>query len=182
MGLLDFLGLSGRSEDARPRRADGDTRTVREIVARLESLDPEQARYLASFAYVLGRVALADRVITGAETAEMERIVADTGELTEDLAVLVVQIAKSQNQLIGGTEDYLVTRQFARLATLKQKRTLLRCLFAVAAADDLIVVAEENEIARIAAELKVPREEMIAAKEPFADKLETLRAKPGDSP
>jgi uncharacterized tellurite resistance protein B-like protein len=172
-----MLGMGG--EARQERRTEGDTRTVRKIVRRLESLDPDRARYLASFAYILGRVAMADREVTADEDAEMEHIVADVGGLGGELAVLVVQIAKSQAMLFGGTEDYLVTREFARVATLDQKRQLMSCLFAVAAADGVVAVVEENEIARIATELKLPRGEMIAAKEPYAAKLETILNKPG---
>jgi uncharacterized tellurite resistance protein B-like protein len=177
MGLLELLGMGG--EARQERRTEGDTRTVRKIVRRLEALEPDQARYLASFAYILGRVAMADREVTGDEDAEMERIVAEVGGLGEDVAVLVIQIAKSQAMLFGGTEDYLVTREFGRVATLDQKRKLMRCLFAVAAADGIVAVVEENEIARVASELKLPRGEMISAKEPYAAKLETILNKPG---
>ena len=174
MSLWKLLGF-GSDQPARDHGA-GETQSVRKIVAQLEALDPERARYLASFAYVLGRVALADRVITTDETREMEHVVADAGSLPEDLAVLVVQIAKSQAQLFGGTEDYLVTREFGRQATLEQRIGLMRCLFAVAAADGSISVVEENEISRIAAELKIPAPELIALRERFGDKLEALRA------
>ncbi len=177
MGLLDLLGMGADAREE--RRSEGDTRTVRKIVKRLEALEPDEARYLASFAYILGRVAMADREVTPDEDAEMERIVAQVGGLGGDLAVLVIQIAKSQALLFGGTEDYLVTREFGRVATLSQKRNLMRCLFAVAAADGVVAVVEENEIARIATEIKLPRGEMIAAKEPYVDKLETILNKPG---
>lgn len=173
MSLLKFFGFG--AGDRGSSEAPGETRTVRKIVQQLESLDPDQARYLASFAYVLGRVANADQVITAEETAAMEQVVAEAGNLDEDLAVLVVQIAKGQAQLFGGTEDYLVTREFGRLASREDKRDLMRCLFAVAAADGSIAVVEENEISRIATELKIPPPEMVAFREQFADKLETLR-------
>ena len=124
MSLLKFLGF-GTSEPASTPGA-AETQSVRKIVAELEALDPDRARYLASFAYVLGRVALADRVITAEETREMERVVAEAGGLVDDMAVLVVQIAKSQAQLFGGTEDYLVTREFGRLATFDQRIDLRR--------------------------------------------------------
>ncbi len=177
MSILDWLGIGKSAPEA--QGTEGDTRTVRKIVRRLESLEPQQARYLAAFAYILGRVAHADRDFHDDEVAEMEQIVVEVGGLAEDLAVLVVQIAKSQNLLIGGTEDYLVTREFGRVATPEQKRDLMRCLFAVAAADGVVAVVEENEIARIASELKIPRSEMIAAKAPHKDKLETILNKPG---
>ncbi len=173
MSLLELLGFGAGDRGSSP--AAGETRSVRMIVQQLESLDPDQARYLASFAYVLGRVANADQVITRSETRTMEQVVAEAGNLDDDLAVLVVQIAKGQAQLFGGTEDYLVTREFNRLASREQKRDLVRCLFAVAAADGSIAVVEENEISRIATELKIPPPEMVGFREQFADKLETLR-------
>jgi hypothetical protein len=39
-------------------------------------------------------------------------------------------MAKSQNLLIGATENYLVTREFERLATREQRLAVLDCLFA----------------------------------------------------
>ena len=56
MSLLRFLGLGDKTPDV----ADGDTATVRRISAKLSRLDPERAKYLAAFAYVLARVAHAD--------------------------------------------------------------------------------------------------------------------------
>ena len=172
MSIWKFLGFSPAHSSR--DRTTAETQSVRKIVGELEALEPDRARYLASFAYVLGRVALADRVITEEETREMERVVGEAGNLPEDLAVLVVQIAKSQAQLFGGTEDYLVTREFGRLTTFEQRMDLMRCLFAVAAADGSISVVEENEIARIAAELKIPPPELVTLREQFGDKLETL--------
>lgn len=177
MGLFEALGLGGKGDGSR-RQVEGDTRTVRKIVRKLEALPPERARYLAAFAYVLTRVANADRVIHDVEVEEMERLVAEYGGLSGDLAVLVVQIARAQNQLLGGTEDYLVTRELAQVASREQKQELLRCLFAVAAADGSISVAEENEISRIHSELRIPRADLVAAKEPFARYLETIQKGP----
>ena len=75
------------------------------------------------------------------------------GHLPEDQAILVVQIAKSQNQLFGGTENFLVTREFRDMASREQRLELLDCLFAVSAADDSISTVEENQIRQISSEL-----------------------------
>ena len=91
MSLLRFLALGGGS--ARSERQE--TRTVRRIADQLDRLPPEQAKYLASFAYVLARVAHADLEIDDAELTEMERIVRTLAHLSEAEAALVVQIAKS---------------------------------------------------------------------------------------
>jgi hypothetical protein len=87
------------------------------------------ATVLAGFAYVLSRAAHADLTVTADETRQMERIVVDIGKLPEAQAVLVVEIAKNQADLYGGTEDYLVTREFAAHASAEQRRRrgVLRC-------------------------------------------------------
>ena len=76
MSLLRWLGLGGGEGER-----TGETETVRRIATRLESLDPELARYLAAFAYVLARVAHADLSIDESEATEMERIVGTLAEL-----------------------------------------------------------------------------------------------------
>src|SRR5438876_11087710 len=105
MSILKFLGLSvdqpGRSTP------NEQTETVRKIVQKLDQLPEQQARYIAAFAFLLSRAARADLEIGADETAVMERIVMQEGSLPEELALVVVQMAKTQNQLFGSTEDYL---------------------------------------------------------------------------
>jgi uncharacterized tellurite resistance protein B-like protein len=171
MSILALLGLGGTPEQRRP----GDTDTVRRIVAELDRLDPARARYVAAFAYILGRVALADRQVSEAETHVMERIVMERGGLPEEQAIMIVQIAKSQNLLFGGTEDFLVAREFATLATYEQKLALLECLFAVSTADKTITLAEDQEIARIALELKIEHADVVRARIANREYLSVLR-------
>src|SRR5215510_2672978 len=144
MSILKFLGFPS---DERSRQAStAETETVRKIVQKLDQLPQQQARYIAAFAYLLSRAARADLQITETETAVMERIVMHEAGLPEELALIVVQMAKVQNQLFGATENYLVTREFERIATQEQKLALLECLFAVNAADENITSAEENVV------------------------------------
>ena len=170
MSLLRFLGL-GRETPAGGR----ETETVRRIAARLEKLPPERARRLAAFAYVLARVAQADLAIDGDESAEMERLVAELGGLPEADAALAVEIAKSQARLLGGTENYVVTREFRRTATTDERVRLLECVYAVAAADGTISAVESAECMAIADELGFTREEALAVRSRFRDKLSELR-------
>ncbi len=139
----------------------GDTDTVRRIVAELETLDPQRARFLAAFAYVLSRVAGADLHISELETAKMLDLIKRVGQLPEAQAILVVEIAKTQNRLFGGTEDFLVTREFARIASDRERRDLLDCLFAVSAADARISAEEEAQISQIAKELGFSHDEFV---------------------
>jgi uncharacterized tellurite resistance protein B-like protein len=174
MSILKFLGLGAQSP---ARAAETETETVRKIVQKLDQLPPDQARHIAAFAYLLSRAAAADLNVSAEETAAMERIVMEKGGLSEDLAVLVVQIAKSQTRLLGATEDYLVTREFEKSATREQKLALVDCLFAVTATDENITLAEDNVVKQIASELKLSHSEYIAAKARFRDYLSVL--KPG---
>jgi uncharacterized tellurite resistance protein B-like protein len=174
MSILHLLGFGG----AHGKAGQGDTDTVRRIAAELDRLDPDRARYVAAFAYILGRVAIADREISEAETRTMERIVTERGGLPEAQAIMVVQMAKSQNQLFGGTEDFLVAREFGRVASYDQKLALLECLFIVSATDATITVAEDQEIAKVALELKIEHADVVRARLAHRDYLSVLRAPP----
>ncbi len=152
--LRHWLGLDGQ--------APQDIAPLRDTLDALDHLEPERARFLAAFAYLLGRVAHADRVVSPEEVAAMEAAVRDEGELTREQAMVVVQLAKTNNLLFGGTADFLVAREFGAMATYEQKLTLMRCLFAVSVSDAGVSVAEESEIHRIANELRIQREDLVA--------------------
>lgn len=170
MSLLRFLGVGA----SRPEPA-GETETVRRIAEKLERLDPQTAKYLAAFAYVLARVAHADLEFQPSETAEMERSVREVAELGEAEAALVVQIAQSQARLLGGTENYVVTREFRHISTPEQRGKLLQCLYEVAAADGTISTEESREIANIGEELGFTRAETNSLRSAYRDKLAELR-------
>ena len=174
MSILRLLGLERTKQDSSPHEAD-DADAVRAIARRLEALPPERARYLAAFAYILGRAAHCDLDTSAAETRAMEAIVERHGGLPEDQAALVVEIAKSQNRLFGGTENFLVTREFRALASDAERRELLDCCFAVTAADDSISAAEDHHVRRIADELGFSLAEFVAARQAWSDKRQILR-------
>ena len=178
MSLLRFLGLGGEEDGGKGSPESGrETATVRKIAARLERLDPEMARYLAAFAYVLARIAHADLSIDPEETAAMQEIVAKLADLAPEEAALAVEIAKSQARLLGGTENYVVTRQFRQISTREQRAKLLECLYAVAAADGSITGPESNEIVAIAEELGFTRPEANALRSAYREKLSEFQSR-----
>jgi uncharacterized tellurite resistance protein B-like protein len=152
--LLAWLGV-GRAEA--PEQAP-----LRDLVEALDRLEPDRARHLARFAYLLGRVAHADRHVSDEETQAMERLVMEQGSLDRDQAILVVALAKSSNMLFGGTADFQVAQEFAETASYDDKLALARCLFAVAATDAAISMAEEAEIHRITNQLKIDPPDLTA--------------------
>ncbi len=171
MSILEFLKTGPRNHP----RSSAETETVRRITESLDRLDPEQAKYIAAFAYLLSRVARADLSVSSAESETMERIVMEVAGLPEEQAVIVIQIAKTQNILFGGTEDYLVAREFNAVASHEQKLSLLHCLFAVAAADKSISTIEDNQISQIADELRIEHKEFISVRSRFRDYLAVLK-------
>lgn len=168
-----FLGLGNRPSSS--PAAESETQTVRRIVAELQQLEPDRRRFLAGFAYVLSRAAHADLTVTADETALMEQIVVEIGGLPEAQAVLVVEIAKNQAELYGGTEDYLVTREFNSHSSAEQRRAAVEACFAVAAADRAITAHETAELTQIASELNLPQEELTEVRRSYADKLAAIQ-------
>ncbi len=166
--LLDKFRSHATADPAR-------TETVRKIVAHLDAIEPHRAKYIAAYAYVLSRVARADMNISEAETRKMEQLVVGLSGLPEEEAILVVQIAKSQATLFGGTENFLVTEEFNKLATYEEKLALLNCLFAVAAADESISGVEDREIRLIADELQLTHADFINARLAYRKYLDILK-------
>ena len=179
MAIWKLLGMGGESADTTDGQAEAETETVRKIVDELNHMGTQQARHVACFAYLLGRVAHADLDISAEETSAMERIVAEQSGLPEAQALLIVQMAKSQNVLFGATENFLVSREFGEFASREQKLALMRCLFAVSAADESISSAEDNEIRKISKELKLKHDDFIAARLQFKEYLASKKKPTG---
>jgi hypothetical protein len=68
------------------------------------------------------------------------------------------------------------------MATPEQKRTLLACLFALSSVDNSITTVEDNEIARVAREVKIEHGDFIAVRARFRRHLASLKdLQPGSS-
>jgi tellurite resistance protein len=153
----------------------GDTATVRRIVARLEELPTDQARLVASAAYTLARAAQADLEISPEETAVIERELQAHDALDEPTAVLVTEMAKLQARTVGGTEDYVVTREFAALASEAQRTDVLRACFAVGAASGSISAEETAVLNQIANELALDTDVVNAIRGEFHERLSAVQ-------
>jgi len=172
MSILERL--LGASPEPSATHSAG-TESVRRIVARLEALDPARARFIAAFAYILGRVANADLDISADESRSMEDLVRERGRLPEDQALLVVEIAKSQNRLFGGTENFLVPREFSEIASRQERLDLLDCVFAVSAADGSISVVEEEQARRIASELGLSHRQYVETRARYSAHRDVMK-------
>ena len=185
MGAIEsfwaLLGVPAKPSRGKKRvsaHALPETESVRKIVDALEHLEPAEARYLAAFAYMLSRVANAERGTSAEETRTIEQLLCDKGNLTVEQAALVAEIARHQTDLFGSTENFLVGREFDRIATRDQKMALLHCLFAVSAADQSISSVEDHEIRKISREIRLDHEDYIAVRLAYRRDLEVLKKIP----
>jgi tellurite resistance protein len=175
-----FLGTTAAaparpSESATAAQTAGETATVRRIVARLESLPADQARLIASAAYTLARAAHADLVISDEETAAIEQELQRDGALDEPTAILVTQMAKLQAKTVGGTEDYVVTREFKALANATQRLDVMRACFAIGAASGTISAEETAVLNQIAGELDIDAPALNTIRAEFHDRLSSVQ-------
>jgi uncharacterized tellurite resistance protein B-like protein len=176
MQLRRFLGLAPLAAgSAGSATSDPDAAAVRRIVDRLESMPPDEARKMATYAYVLARAAAADFGISDVETRRIEAILVEQG-LSEPQAVLVTEIAKSTARLIGGTEDYIVTREYRTVSTPDERLALVRACYLVSAADDTITAGESSVLDEIARELDLESPQVTAIRAEFGDRFSAVQA------
>lgn len=159
-----------------PATPVSETASVRRIAARLGTLPPSRARFVAAFAYLLGRAASADLAVSEVEVAEMSRLVAEVGGLDPETARLVVELAGAQALDFGATEDYLVTREFKAIASPDERERLVRCCLLVMAADDEVDATESWLVNRMAEELDMEPPDLNRIRAEFHDRISGVRA------
>lgn len=173
MSLFRFLGLAA---DTAPSQREPES--LREIGARLSMLAPEDARFTAAFAYLLARVAGADlRTETGERETIAVRLESVAG-LERERARILADAAIAAAQSHSASDDHLVARTYRELSSEGERQLLVRCLFAVAAADSSITTVEDNEIFEIAIEIGMARGDIVALRAEFREHLAVLKALP----
>jgi uncharacterized tellurite resistance protein B-like protein len=164
--LKRFLGITASGPEAK---------TESPILARISSslyeMDPEKAHYLAAFAFVLARAANADLDLDQSEVDAMVRATSSLGDLSEQESALVVEIATTQSRELGGSQNFLVTREFRSISNKEQRLALVECLYAISAADGTISTTESAEVLKISDELGLSRNENNALKAGWKEHL-----------
>lgn len=170
--IIDALGLSSPDTAVEDEQ---NSAAIRSVAERLDGLDPDRARLVAALAMVLARAARADLETSNREMALIASILQHHADLSADQADLVTEMVSHRNQLFGVTEDYMATREFKNLATERELDCILKCLFAVCAADDSISLVEEEEVRQVASELGFTHEQYTVARSAFREQREVLR-------
>ena len=178
----DHEPAADQAEAALTKAVDpnGDTATVRRIVAKLEAMPPERARLVASAAYTVARAAYADLVISDDEADVIERELQDrAARWTSRQRSWSTEMARLQAKTVGGTEDYVVTREFKALGTDQQSEGMLRACFAVGAASGSISAEESADVNQIANELDIEPAELNTLRAEFTSSCPRSRPSAG---
>lgn len=173
MGLLKFLGL-----DRRMAGRDDEPDSLVALGERLDALPPADARLASACAYLLARVAGADLRTEAVERETIRDRLVDFAGLEPEHAALVAEAAIEAAGRFGSTDDHLVARAFRDMADQAERLRLMRCLYAVAAADETISAIEDNEIFEIAAEIGLGRSDVVALRAEWKDRLGSMKALP----
>jgi uncharacterized tellurite resistance protein B-like protein len=128
-------------------------REIRNTLDRLEELNRETAGYLKTLAFILHRVAIADKEVSVEETERMEQILVDHASLSRSEAVLTVEIARHCGEIADCGCRYEASRNFRSSLDEKSGRDIRGFLESVAEADGRVRVSEKAQIEQIAAEL-----------------------------
>jgi uncharacterized tellurite resistance protein B-like protein len=126
---------------------------IRGALQHIESLDRRSNGYLASLAFILHRVAAADRDISEREVERMERILVEHASLSQPEAVLTVEMAKHRCRAADCGHSYDASRHLRALLGPGERARLHRFLESVAAADGQVRPSEQAAVRQIAAEL-----------------------------
>jgi uncharacterized tellurite resistance protein B-like protein len=174
LSLLRFLGIGVSTE----RRDDPES--LLEIEARLEVLPAEEARFISAFAYLLARIAGVDLRTESVERDVIAQRLEDFAEIDTALSVLLTETAIHAASSYSATDDHLVARAFRDMSGRAERLKLLRCLFAVAAADDSITTKEDNEIFEIAEAIGVDHSDVIGLRSNYKELLASMKPLRGE--
>ena len=172
--ILRFLGLDDTDDE--PSR----TPALAGIEEQLAGLEPDRARFFASFAYLLARVADADLEVDDRERAAIRDVLARHAGLGEQEASMVAELAVLQAEEVGGSVNYQVARGFREISQPAERLQLIECLFSVAGADEIVSIAEGNEIMQIGDELGLDRKDVLAIRSRHRERLAEFRKLRGE--
>jgi uncharacterized tellurite resistance protein B-like protein len=167
--LLTSLGLGSSG----PKNEDDPF--IRRLEEHLRDAGPERLEYLAGFAGQLARVAEADDGISPAEAKLIAAQLCEFARISDSEAKLIVDLLRKEFEVLRSVQSHVLNRAVNAHATDAEKKQVIDCLYAVAAADDLVSDIEEQEIRRIAGALLVSHGELMEIRARYRDRIEALQ-------
>jgi uncharacterized tellurite resistance protein B-like protein len=130
-------------------------------------LPDHRVRQLCLGAGLLAKIAYVDSDISDDEKNSIAEILSKSWGLAEREARLVADISCART--MKGLDYFRLTRSFFECTSLDERRSFLKCLFAVANASEKTSHDEVEEIRRISESLKLNHKDFIAAKVSISD-------------
>jgi uncharacterized tellurite resistance protein B-like protein len=143
--------------DANPTSPSALASGIRDALAQLAALDRDTADYLKALAFILHRVAAADREVSEVEIRRMESILVDHASLSPAEAVLTVEIARHCREISDCARSYDASRRLRARLDDGDRRRLRSFLESVAEADGQVRQTEKDAIRQISTELGLDR-------------------------
>jgi uncharacterized tellurite resistance protein B-like protein len=175
LSLLRFLGLGSASQGR-----ESEPVSLAEIGTKLDALPPEEARFVAAFSYLLARVAAADLRTDNVERDSIAERLESFADIDHGLSGILADTAIQAVTANEASDDHLVARAFRDMTGRSERIRLIRCLYAVAAADKNISNAEDNEIYEVARAIGVGHSDVVGLRLEFKEYLGTLKALPSE--
>ena len=160
MNLFKLLGIEKKTQRDSPQLG-----LLFEGIERLLAGRPEdEVKRITAYAGLLGKVAYADLEVSAAEEARVRELLADELGLSAVDAEAVGGLLRAQRARLFLVEDYVYARLVNELCDREAKLALLRCLFAVAAADGAVTGEEDATIGNVARDLRLSQGDFIEAR------------------
>ncbi len=149
------------------------TPELADVLQPLASLDPAKAPYVACLALLSARLAGADLEISTGEKQRIVKVLHEQTQLSVAEAEATVEIA-SAKELANSIKHNRITELLNELATVEQKREIIRSLFYIACDDDISEV-ESEKIRAISKALLVSNSEYINIRSEFSQHRSILK-------
>lgn len=169
MNLWKFLGV----KDERPAEDYGEL--YQKIQSLLKDRSENQIKWITGVAGLLGKVAYADMEISTDEVEKISQLLLREDGLEADDAGMIVGMLRENRVQLLTLEDHIYIRLINAVASKDQKKTLLKALFAVAAADEHIAPEEDGVIRNVAKGLFLSHAEFIEARSAYREYLSFLK-------
>ena len=127
---------------------------------------------------LLARVATIDFEVHKDEMKQMIQSLTSWGDLTKPDAENVVKIALEEITDLSGLENHKYCHPLNEIMKPKERYSLLKALFSIAASDGSVDESESEEIRVICMSLRLQHKDFISARASVLDNLRALRKDP----
>ena len=170
MEWLDKLFGLGTVSGAESTQARSELMEVEKV---LTSVDPDKAPYVACLALLTARLAGADLEISPGEKLRMAEVLQQQTQITSAEATAAAEIASAQ-ELAKNIEHSRITTLMNKIATMDQKKEIIRALFYVACDEDISEV-ESEKIRSISSALLMTNDQYINLRAEYSEHRSILK-------